>query len=298
MSFFQDETVQDIVQTNIERLSTMEEKQAQKLLKSLREVRTELMSRLATIPEGTFSEQQLNVTLVQVQTAIDAINRKLKDEMFDAGTLFAERGVNDLVTEINRMNKKFSGSIIPLNLDAIMLATDTQNFLVNKYDASIDAYSADLRAQITGQLLNSLIARDTTQRTVSQLVGSVGKFFAGEEWKLTRIARTEFHGAYNYSKINGMIEVRDETLPDLMKTLMHPMDKRTGEDSKALAQENPIIPIDEPFVQNYNGKKFIFMAPPNRPNDRAVLLPYRKVWGNVPRAIEYRKNDSGSKASI
>lgn len=291
MNFFQDETVQDVVQGNIEKLSTLEEKQAQKLLKSLRVVRTELMSRLATIPEGTFSEQQLNVTLVQVQTAIEAINKKLKDEMFTSGDIFAARGVSDLITEINRMNKKFIGSVIPLNLDAIMVANDTQNFLVNKYEASIDAYTSDLRAQITGQLLNSVIARDTTQRTVSQLVGSVGKFFVGEEWKLTRIARTEFHGVYNYSKINGMLEVRDETLPDLMKTLMHPMDKRTGADSKALAQENPIIPIDEPFIQVWDGKKRTFMAPPNRPNDRAVLVPYRKEWDGIQRAFKSRKNE-------
>lgn len=291
MSFFQDETVQDIVQSNIERLGTLEEKQAQKLLRSLREVRTELMDRLATIPEGTFTEQQLNVTLIQVQTAIDAINRRLKDEMFDAADLLGVRGVSDLEKEINRMNKKFTGSVIPLNLDPIFLSQDTKNFLVNKHEASIDAYSSDLRAQITGQIVNSMITRDSTQRTVSRLTSDVGKFFLGEEWKLTRIVRTEMHGMYNLSKMNGMADLQEDLLPDLMKTLMHPMDKRTGDDSKALAKENPIIPIDEPFVQVWNGKKMTFMAPPNRPNDRAILVPYRESWGAnkpsfVPRGTE------------
>ena len=279
MSFFQDETVQDIVQGNIERLDTLEEKQAKKLLRSLREVRTELMDRLATIPDGTFTEQQLNVTLIQVQTAIQAINKRLKDEMYDSATLLGTRGVKDLVTEVNRMNKKFTGSVTPLNLDPIFLALDTQNFLVNKHEASIDAYSTDLRAQITSQIINSMITRDTTQRTVSRLVGDVGKFFLGEEWKLTRIVRTEMHGMYNFSKMNGMATLQEETLPDLMKTLMHPMDSRTGKDSKALAQENPIIPIDEPFKFTWNGKTRIFLSPPDRPNDRSVLVPYRESWG-------------------
>lgn len=140
MSFFEDETVQDIVQGNIERLDSLEEKQAQKLLLSLREVRTQLMDRLMTIPEGTFTEQQLNVTLVQVDGAIKSINRRLKNEMFDATTILGERGIGDLAKEITRFNKKFMGSVIPLNLDAIALATDTKNFLINKHEASIDAY--------------------------------------------------------------------------------------------------------------------------------------------------------------
>ena len=291
MSFFQDETVQDLVQGNIERLETLEEKQAQKLLLSLREVRTQLMDRLATIPEGTFTEQQLNVTLIQVQTAIQAINKRLKDEMFDAADLFGERGVSDLAKEINRLNKKFIGSVTPLNLDAIALSLDTKNFLINKHEASIDAYSADLRAQITSQITQSMIARDSTQRTVSRLVGDVGKFFMGEEWKLTRIVRTEMAGMYNFAKMNGMAELQEERLPDLMKTMMHPMDKRTGKDSKALAQENPIIPIDEPFKFKWNGKTRVFYSPPDRPNDRSVLVPYRRAWGAnkpgfVPRGTE------------
>lgn len=278
MNFFEDETVQDLIQGNIEKLDNLEEKSAQKLLKSLRAVRTQLMDRLMTIPPGTFTEQQLNVTLVQVDTAIQAINKTLKDEMFEIGDLFAKRGLSDLVKEVQRMDKHFTGSITPINMDAILLANDTQNFLVNKYDASLDAYSADLRAQITGQIMNSLIARDSTRRTVSQLVSSVGQFFLGEEWKLTRIVRTEMHGVYNYSKINGMKDLQQDELPDLMKTLMHPMDSRTGQDSKALAQDNPIIPIDEPFKFKWHGKVRIFQSPPDRPNDRSVLVPYRRVW--------------------
>ena len=56
------------------------------------------------------------------------------------------------------------------------------------------------------------------------------------------------------------------------------MDKRTGEDSKILARNNPIVPIDEPFVENSTGKELVYMHPPNRPNDRAIMIPYRDSW--------------------
>jgi hypothetical protein len=60
--------------------------------------------------------------------------------------------------------------------------------------------------------------------------------------------------------------------------MVHPMDERTGQDSKELASRNPVIDIDKPFKQNYNGKELVFMAPPNRPNDRAILIPFRASY--------------------
>jgi hypothetical protein len=65
----------------------------------------------------------------------------------------------------------------------------------------------------------------------------------------------------------------------LLKTLMHPMDQRTGDDSKKLAQEHPAIPISEEFVFTWKNATRRFMTPPDRPNDRAVMIPYRAEWG-------------------
>ncbi len=86
------------------------------------------------------------------------------------------------------------------------------------------------------------------------------------------------HNIYNYSKMNAMADVQENTIPDLKKSLMHPMDTRTGEDSKKLAGENPVVDIDEPFRFNYRGKERVFMFPPDRPNDRAILVPFRETW--------------------
>ena len=84
-------------------------------------------------------------------------------------------------------------------------------------------------------------------------------------------------------QLRGMQQLWGEgqgAIPDLKKTLFHRMDKRTGKDSKWLAQHNPIVPIDEPFVESSLGHEVSYMAPPNRPNDRAILIPYRDGWKN------------------
>jgi hypothetical protein len=130
-----------------------------------------------------------------------------------------------------------------------------------------------------------MVARDTTERTVSRLVSDIGRFFQGEEWKLRRIVRTELHNVYNYSKMRSMQDLSTEQIPDLKKSLMHPIDDRTGDDSKILANQNPIVDIDEPFRFNYKGNERVFLFPPDRPNDRAILVPFRDDWGRKASAF-------------
>lgn len=278
MAFFDDPTVEEVVENNIQKVSELEEKQQRKLLRIFRRVRQELQDRLLTIPEGTFTEQQLNVTLVQVQAAIEAIKADLKDGMADSSEILSERGISDLIREIRSFQKKFEGSVQPLNLNAVLIASEAQNFLVNKHEASIDAYSESLRSQITTNIVASLATRETSERTVARLRGDVGRFFLGEEWKLNRLVRTEMHNIYNFSKLKAMGQAKEDVIPDLRKSLMHPLDDRTGKDSKQLARQNPVVDIDEPFRFTFRGKERIFMFPPDRPNDRSILVPFREEW--------------------
>lgn len=279
--FFQDSTVTDVVQANIERVDRLEEKEQKRLLKIFKEVRRELQDRLLVIPEGTFTEQQLNVTLVQIQAAIQAIKQDLNQGMVDSSKILAERGVQDLIREVGAFSKKFEGSVQPLNIDAIRIAAKTESFLVNKYEASINAYGESLRAQITTEIAQGFVLRDSSQRTVSRLQSDIGRFFIGEEWKLNRIVRTELHNIYNFSKLQGMSESKERAVPDLKKTLIHPMDSRTGDDSKKLKELNPVVAIDEPFRFTYKGKTRVFQFPPDRPNDRSILVPYRDEWAKA-----------------
>jgi hypothetical protein len=277
MSFFNDPLVQDVVERNIQKVSDIEGTQQRKLLRAFRRVRQQLQDRLLATPEGTFTQQQLNITLVQVQAAIAAINRELKSEMAEASEILSLRGIRDLVSEIGRFQRKFEGAVQPLNISTILIASEAQNFLINKHETSLDAYTEGLRSGITNQIFLSTIGRDTKQQTVEKLKNDVGRFFLGEEWKLERIVRTELHNIYNFSKLKGL-EKTQETLPDLKKSLMHPLDSRTGEDSKQLAELNPVVDINQPFRFTFKGKQRIFMFPPDRPNDRSILVPFREAW--------------------
>ncbi len=58
------------------------------------------------------------------------------------------------------------------------------------------------------------------------------------------------------------------------KTTYPVKDDKTGEDSWFYYDEKQVKPIDEPFNYTWEGKERVFMTPPDRPNDRNILIPY------------------------
>lgn len=274
MGFFDAVDANGIVERHIQRVLKLEDTQAAILLQKYKQTRQELRDRLDRVNRDTFTAQQMRGVLVQVDAAITAMEIALSGGMREAAGVFARNGVDDGIDEIMEFQDEFQDAVIPINIDRVLVAANTENFLFNRYEASISAYSEGIRAMLAQNLANEALM----ESPYSTVIRKLGAFFQGEEWKLHRIARTEFHNIYNVSKMNGFTEIRNTVLPDLMKTLIHPMDKRTGADSKALARENPIVPIDEPFVQEWQGQVRKYMAPPDRPNDRAILVPYRKSW--------------------
>ena len=275
--FFQNDEVGEVAMAHIIRINRLQEEEAKRVLKTYKRVRQDLRDRLETIPAGTFTEYKMQGTLLQINMAIEEMNRNLKKDFSESAQAQAEQGVTDLVDELSQWDKQFTGAVSEINLDAVVEATETKNFLFNQYDVSIDAYGANLRSRMARGLTDSIVAQDN----LSDVMARVGKTFLGEEWKLQQIVRTELHNVYNQGKVRGMTKLWDDgkgDIPDLRKTLFHPMDNRTGEDSKKLAQNNPIVKIDEYFIEDSTGKKLKYMAPPNRPNDRAILIPYRQAW--------------------
>jgi hypothetical protein len=194
----------------------------------------------------------------------------MKDSALNAVGL----GVEHLVDEIETFDEQFTGAITPINTDLMAVASDTSELLLNQYDSSIEAYSSGIRASVGRFLTNGLIA----ERPVDTILQGLGDFFFGEEWKLRRIARTELHHAHAMAKLRSLGRLGEEQ-SDLRKRLYHPLDARTAEDSKALMRLDPVLPINKPFVFEWKGVRREFQAPPDRPNDRSILIPFRMSWG-------------------
>lgn len=260
------------------RLEGVELSQARKLIKMYQQARKEIVNQLLFTPDNTFTEAKLETALRQIDQAIAILHSRLRpDLVFGFETLF-EQALEDSGREINAFEKHFNGITRAVPIDAIIESTDPDNFLFNQYESSINNYSNNLRTNFQRVLGQSLIQN----KTWSQAVNDLDSVFSSQEYVLARIVRTELHNIYNVSKLKGFNTVKSEYLPDLKKTLFHPMDSRTGEDSIVAATKNLIVDLSEPFTYTFKqGNKTIkreFMAPPDRPHDRAILIPYRDSY--------------------
>lgn len=276
MSFFEDIDQIRILERNAEKLMALEERQARKLIATYKRGRELIRQRLSTVVVGTFSEAQLRQALLQTESIIRELDAKLSKQIRFGFEIAEESGIEDMAREVNAFEKEFNGITSAVPVELIVATTERKNFLLNQFQASINAYTRQTRDNIQRALSESLIAKDPFNRVVDRVAANM----IVDEWKVLRIVRTELHQVYNISKMSSLSNIKDQILPDLKKTMFHPMDSRTGDDSKAMDSRELIVDIDKPFRFTFKGKKFVFFAPPNRPNDRAILIPYRKSYDN------------------
>jgi hypothetical protein len=282
--FFDSLDVDGIVEDHATAVVGLQEDQAKKIVKAYSEIRQDLQDRLLHARFDSFTAQRLRSVLAQIDAAIDATNKSLHTTIGVGADHATRLSLNQLVAELHRFDRKFTGAVRPINLNVAHAAIETKDFLMNHYQKSLSHYSSQTKVNVARALSQAALQ----ELPYSEVVSKVGQFFEGQEWEIHRIARTELHHIYSVGKLQGMKELKKEVVPDLMKGLFHPMDSRTGKDSIELSILNPILPLNEPFEQNYtpilkNGKRgktqhYEFMTPPNRPNDRAILIPVRDQW--------------------
>jgi hypothetical protein len=278
MAFYEEADSTGIVEDHIQAVLHLEESEASRVLFRYQDIRKDLIDRLSRIPPGTINAAHLRGVLAQVNGAVEAMTKHLAGETIDSSYKAALSANEDLLSETRVFDEQFLGYVTPINLNAALLADDTANFLVDRYQTNLAAYGNDLMTQIS----NGLFSASIGEKSSEEVVGSISQFFTAEEWKLRRIVRTELHNVYNLAKIQGMKTI-DDQIPGsrLMKTLMHPLDDRTGKDSMYAARLNLVAGITEPFEYMWLGKLRQFLCPPDRPNDRAILVPYRPEWGKA-----------------
>lgn len=274
MSFYSEVDQLKVVERNIQRLNAMEKDQAMRLLKVFQEGRKRMRQQLSNSVPDTFTEARVQTTLQEAELMVNALNEASKARSRESFKMVQEQGVEDLGKEISRFSQRFEGISRGIPVDQILFSMESGNLLLNQFQVSVETYTKAFRDHIGRELTQSVLSGENSTRLINRILDE----WSLEDWKVLRIARTELHNIYNMSKNEGMIKTRDQSIPDLKKTLIHPMDSRTGEDSKLAADQKLVVDIDKPFRYTFNNKERVFFAPPDRPNDRSILVPYREEW--------------------
>jgi hypothetical protein len=240
--------------------------------------------------KGTFSAVQMRSALHQVRATLRTLQRGLKTTVLDNGQEAAEAAGAHTLKYLHHAGEEFRGIVKPLPLheasmfDAAkmgteasilhrLMGTDERAGILQRYSvATVEQFERELQlGMLTGKTWEEMRAALVDKSPFLQQ--------APAHWA-ERIVRTEVMGAYNRASWES-VRAADEQLGDMTKILSATFDDRTGADSYAVHGQ-----IRRP-AEAFEWWEGIYQHPPNRPNDREVVVPHRIAWP-IPGNLRWR----------
>lgn len=267
------------------------------LVHAQKQIEARFAREIARRGDETWTAADLQASLVQVRIALAQIEPKLTDLLAKNAELAKELGAKSVVDLLRYFEQETGGGLRPLSIRPALALTHP---MLGRYATSVDRYGRAMIGMIARELQAGVVRGATFEEMTDMLVGKRGprgivsmaakEIRAGEVVRTRtamieeglfvrhrgwaeRIVRTEGMRAYAEGAQEELVEQRAKNFPDLKRKLIETFDKRTGWDSyKAHGQ---VRGLNEPFV---DGAGRVYLLPPGRPNDRAVVIPYREAW--------------------
>ncbi len=282
-------------------------RRTQELLESsARDLRLRIKDKIRSGHQETFTLTQLKTTLAQVEDVLRNVVRGLHTTIVDNGIEAAEHSAEDTIRYLKSAEKAFKGvGVSPLAIrEASMLEEATQGVrasILRRLASSgepvedaddephpaklgvLERYGVECIDHFETELRKGLVAKKTFGEMEDALIER-SPFLQGapRHWA-TRIVRTEVMGAYGRAGWETIREA-DEQLGDMTKFLSATFDDRTGSDSFAVHGQ---CRRPEQAFESWYG---LYQHPPNRPNDREIVVPHRISWP-IPPYLAIKTNE-------
>lgn len=291
----------EILRTNRERATSLASRagteRTRKLLqRAQRDLQRRLLEAEGLQGPGTesFSAVQLRVTLEQVKDTLRSLKGGLHGAVKDAGKIAAEESAQGTLRYLAEQERRFRGiTEQPLALDQAAIVdqavSGTESSVLRRLSSDpkdprgtgiLDRYGDAVVTSFEEQLQLRFVARQPWELVKANLIAR-SDFLQGApaSWA-ERIVRTEVMYANNAANLSTLKQA-DEELGGMVKILSATFDDRTGADS--IAVHGQIRRTSEPFDTWYGQ----FQHPPDRPNDREIVVPHRIAWP-IPAHLEPR----------
>jgi hypothetical protein len=265
----------------------MEKRGVGKMQRLYRDAEAEVSRKLRELVRrgrgDTFTAHHYRMVLVQVRDGVHQFEQNLAAHMGREGRTAGLLAHRHLIKEVKAASKTFAGHTPVLRAEQAAVAKGVFNqeepSLLRRFQSSVRLYGPPTIKKVEGQMALAM----TSGENVGEAIDRVTTAIAGERWRAERIVRTEMSYSYGVVKQASMEGLRTE-LPRLQKKLVATHDDRTGADSLQL--DGQTVEVNHPFVWQVKNAKGIptgevkrYMQPPNRPNDREIVIPWRPEWG-------------------
>lgn len=239
---------------------------------------------------GSFTAFQYRSFLAQIKRAQIEMAVMMSGEMSKASRKAQRRALNRLIGSIRQMEGKYGGGgvvSIPIEEASRMagIIDEDRSSLMKMHRQSFARYGADMVERMQLAMSKGLMMGDSAHAIIDRIAET-----ADIQWyQAERIVRTEQAYAYNAAQKTAMVELTDD-MPDLMiRWVEHvddsgnPLDDRVADDSIAMHGQvtKPGGLFRMPNAPGVSAKMVgrTWSHPPNRPNDRATIQPWRPGWG-------------------
>ncbi len=262
-----------------------------------------------------FTLAQLRATLKQVEEVTRHLAHGMHRLIVKKGAVAAKKGVQDSINYLAAIDQAFAGAgTQPLALKEAAMLSKVEKGVnasvlrrlsaplppLNKHSKRhrkhharrrlgiLQRYGVETIGDFEQELRVGLLQRKSW-RDMAEGLKKKSHFLREKpaHWA-HRIVRTECMGAYNRAH-HETVRQADEVTGDFVKILSATFDDRTGADSYAV--HGQIRRPDEDFDGWYGP----YEAPPNRPNDREIIVPHRTVWP-IPEYLEPCTDDEVEEA--
>jgi hypothetical protein len=250
--------------------------------------------RIRATAAGTFSHQQLTGLLAQIKLGLARLQAPLGEAVEGSATTVGVHAARTLLQDAAKLERHFSGAVISLPLlESARLRglVDGQvSSLMRVHATSMARFGAQLVGRMEEEIGASISLGENQTQTIDRIM-TVGQM---QWYRAERLVRTEMAFSAGRSARMAADEQAEELDGDMWSRWTEhvsdegmPLDDRVGVDSEAM--HGQVAPPGEPFTQpptNRQGDEVSdslvgreWTSPPNRPNDRAVLVPWRSHWG-------------------
>lgn len=286
---------------------------AQKTRKLLEKAQADLAARLQQAiglngpGKDSFTAIQLELALRQLRFVTKDIVRGMKGLVVEQALTAADKATGDLLKYMGTAHRSFGGlASQPLAIkEASMLeqaqagarASVLRRLAVSGEEGAaeenaqahrakpgiLERYGIETITSFEETLQVGLLAKKSWAEVRDDVTGASEFLQQKPRFWAERIVRTETMGAYNRAGWEAMRSA-DKQLGDMVKILCATFDDRTEWDSFSVHGQ---IRLPEQAFQWRDG---LFQHPPNRPNDREVVVPHRKAWP-IPENLRWRSDE-------
>ena len=243
-------------------------------IERLREVRAEL----EVMELGSWGYAERTAVMRRLQAAVSQLSKGQVDLLKEGLADTARVSARDAATWLRALDQQYLGIARPLRFDALTWIDDQANQLskvrLQTYAQSFARYGASTVQTIENEIAKTILTGEPWTKARPKVMAAMKHAVGDNQWMVDRVLRTETSAAYNSMQLNALIEEDDDDEP-MLKRLVATFDSRTGRDSAALHGQT--VPVKDPFFDPYFGKQY--MAPPNRPHDREIVVGWRASYG-------------------